>query len=114
MKEKSFAKPAAIEKHVAGFDIEKIEITLVGSVEEAKLWVEMTARGSSTKLRLVGDPRTKTDTLDAVRKLIADGKKLLKVSGTLKEIEVDIEGKKEKKLVVEIASAEAVEEKKKP
>lgn len=102
MKEKASISPSKIEKHIAGFDLEKLEITVVGSTDGKTL----VTRGSEMKLELAHPKDAKESVL---KKLAEVRTKLVKVSGTLREVKTE---DKKTKLVLELAAVEPVEEKK--
>lgn len=110
MEEKSSVKLADVKKKTGAFTLEKLEVTLVGT-GAASGEVTLTARGSGMKLELQNPEKAKEDVLAKAKELIGAGKTLLKVAGEF--VEVKVEGKKEPKIVLTLASVEPVEPKEK-
>ncbi|GEM_PF-5178281 len=113
MKEKSPLRPSLVEKHVGGFDLLKLEVTLVGTPADGEKTMSFSARGSGLKMELEdADPvTTKGPQLKAIRNNLTAGKTLFRVSGVLKEVKIE-DKKDEKKLVLVLDEAAAVEPKK--
>jgi hypothetical protein len=94
--------------NVGGFDLKKVEATLVGTANDA---LQFKARGADLAVTLQNPEKAKEDLAKKAKDLVGKGKTLLRVSGTLREVKVD--GKDEKKLVLDLDGVEAVEPPKK-
>lgn len=108
MEEKAKLQYSELADNVAGFDLKKVEVTLTGTAADN---LTFKARGSELAVTLQNPEKSKDDHAKKVKELVGSGKTLLQVSGTLREVK--IEGKEEKKLVLDLDSVEAVEPKKK-
>jgi len=104
MDEKAGVTPSEVEKNVAGFDLKKVEVTLVGTVEKDKV-LRFTARASKMSLELQNAEKAKGNLLSQIEGQLAETNQV-KVSGVLREVEV--KGEKEPKLVLELAAVEFI------
>lgn len=110
MEEKAKLKYSDLAENVGGYELKKVEVTMVGDASDTKGGLRFKARGSELEFGMQNPEKSKEDPSKKVRELLGQGKTLLKVTGTLREVKV--EGKDEKKLVLDLESAEPVEKKK--
>lgn len=109
MAEKSGVRLADLKKKTGSFEMKKVELTVTGTVTAGDE-VEFGARESGMKAVLQNPEKAEKDVLAEVKRLVGEGKTLLKVSGELTEVK--IEGKKDPKVVLVLSSVEVVEPKK--
>ena len=112
MDPKASIRPSTLEEKVKGYTLEKVEISISGTVVHETSGWKFTASESGLALELERPKEAGKEAWEQIQKATDEGKKQFRLFGEYQEVEV--KDQKEKRLVLFVTQAKVEEKPEKP